>query len=293
MLGSYSYCSTLGENGKNMANLSPLEKHKFEKFFGMETGYVLDFSNRTFREFILDSVGIDIYDDKYNYWSGSKANRLRAFWNLEQDAIVGKLLMDLLEYWGLMRDQPPSPYERSLYDGCWRIASRLKETPLVEGYEVLESYADVENFASLMNAIRESIERNEPETALDRLHTFVVKYIRQLCDKHEIPYDRKTPLHGLFGSYVKYLRSNGLLESQMAERILKSSVRIIQDFNHVRNDKSLAHDNPLLNRNESILIFNFVASTIRFIEALEKEIAEKSGWEDGVSNDIVFDDIPF
>jgi hypothetical protein len=276
-----------------MANLSPLEKYKFEKLFGMETGYVLDFSNRTFQEFILDSVGIDIYDAKYNYWSGSKANRLRAFWKVEQDAVVGKLLLDLLEYWGLMSDQTPSSHERSLYDECWRIASRLKDTPLVEGYEVLESYADVEDFASLMNAIRESIERNEPETALDRLHTFVVRYIRRLCDKHEISYDKKTPLHGLLGSYVKHLRSNGLLESQMAERILKSSVRIIQDFNHVRNDKSLAHDNPLLNKNESILIFNFVASTIRFIETVEKGMAEKSGIDNGISSDIDFDDIPF
>ena len=274
-----------------MANLSPLEKTKFEKLFGMETGYVLDFSNRTFREFILDSVGIDIYDDKYDYWSGSKANRLRAFWNSEQDAIVGKLLLDLLEYWNLMSEQPPSPYERNLYDDCWRIASRLKETPIVGGYEIFESYADEDDFASLLSAIRESIERNEPESALDRLHTFVVKYIRQLCGKHEIPYDRKTPLHGLFGSYVKYLRSNGLLESQMAERILQSSVRIIQDFNHVRNDNSLAHDNPLLNRDESILIFNFVASTIRFIDTLEKKMANENG--DGVSSDIDFEDIPF
>lgn len=46
----------------------------------MSGGYVLDLSNRTFEEFILDSVKIDIYDKKDDYHSGSKANRLRAFW---------------------------------------------------------------------------------------------------------------------------------------------------------------------------------------------------------------------
>jgi len=41
----------------------------------------------------------------------------------------------------------------------------------------------------------------------------------------------------------------------MTERILKSSISILDAFNDVRNNKSLAHDNPVLNRNESLLIF--------------------------------------
>lgn len=38
----------------------------------MSGGYVLDFSNRTFREFIFDSVGLDI-DDENVSGTGSKA----------------------------------------------------------------------------------------------------------------------------------------------------------------------------------------------------------------------------
>ena len=40
-------------------------------------------------------------------------------------------------------------------------------------------------------------------------------------------------------------------------------------FNDVRNNKSLAHDNPILNYEESLLIFNHVASSVRFIKSLE------------------------
>ena len=82
-----------------MSNLSVLEKHKFEELFGMDTGYVLDFSNRTFAEFVLDSTGIDIFDSRYNYQRGSKANRLRFFWQEEDNALVGKLMSDLLDYY--------------------------------------------------------------------------------------------------------------------------------------------------------------------------------------------------
>ncbi|MCX6597204.1 MAG: hypothetical protein NTV70_12650 [Acidobacteria bacterium] len=80
-----------------MADLTVLEKRKLEQFFGMGSGYVLDFSNRSFEEFVRDSVGLSIFDSRYDYGSGSKANRLRAFWTKESNAVVGKLLGDLLD----------------------------------------------------------------------------------------------------------------------------------------------------------------------------------------------------
>ncbi|PYT91428.1 MAG: hypothetical protein DMG36_18475 [Acidobacteria bacterium] len=63
----------------NMSDLTSAEKRKFEQLLGMRSGYVLDFSNRTFTEFVLDSTGRDIFDSRYEYASASKANRLRAF----------------------------------------------------------------------------------------------------------------------------------------------------------------------------------------------------------------------
>jgi hypothetical protein len=81
-----------------MSNLTYVEKSKFEKLLGMESGYVLDFSNRTFAAFVRDSTGRDIYDSHYDYGSGSKANRLRAFWQKEENDVVGKLMSDLLDY---------------------------------------------------------------------------------------------------------------------------------------------------------------------------------------------------
>jgi hypothetical protein len=81
-----------------MSDLTPLEKRKLEQCLGMDSGYVLDFSNRTFAEFVSDSTGRDIYNPRYNYGSGSKANRLRAFWQKEENSVVGKLLRDMLDY---------------------------------------------------------------------------------------------------------------------------------------------------------------------------------------------------
>ena len=72
---------------------------------------------------------------------------------------------------------------------------------------------------------------------------------------------------------MKALKSEGLIESLMTERILKSSISLMEAFNRVRNEQSFAHDNRVLNYNESLLIFGHVTGLVRFIEALDGESA--------------------
>jgi len=59
-----------------MAELNRLEKFKLENLFDMSGGYVLDFTNRTFSDFIQDKINIEIYIDKYADDGDSKAKRL-------------------------------------------------------------------------------------------------------------------------------------------------------------------------------------------------------------------------
>lgn len=133
---------------------------------------------------------------------------------------------------------------------------------------VVPNAAD-QTFEALAKSVRESIDRNVPESGLDRLHTFLVRYFRVLCSERGISVDHRKPLHSLVGEYVKALKSEGAIESEMTERILKSTISIMEAFNRVRNDQSFAHDNQVLNYNESLLIFGHVTSSIRFIEAIE------------------------
>lgn len=81
-----------------MANLTTNEKQLLEKLFQMNGGYVLNFSDRTMGEFFRDDVGIDIYSKKYNYASGSKANRMRGLWLSGDEKIIGKSILKLIEY---------------------------------------------------------------------------------------------------------------------------------------------------------------------------------------------------
>lgn len=254
-----------------MSDLTFIERTKLEKQLQMGDGYVLDFSNRTLAEFVAESTGRYIYDPKYDYASGSKANRLRAFWTQEPNHIVGKLISDLLDY---SRPAAGDADRDRLFEECRRIAGRLVQSAPVEAIEAITPEGSERGFEVLARAVRDSIEKNEPEAGLDRLHTFVTKLIRTLAGRRDITIDKDKPLHSIFGEYVKILRGAGLIESEMTERILKSSISTLEAFNRVRNDMSLAHDNPTLNYDESLLIFNHVCTAVRFIRALEKR-AEK------------------
>src|ERR1017187_8363284 len=70
----------------DMAKLTTNEREILEELFQMRGGYVLNFSNRTFWEFFQNDMGLNIFDPKYNYASGSKANRLRGVWQVADES---------------------------------------------------------------------------------------------------------------------------------------------------------------------------------------------------------------
>lgn len=181
-----------------MADLTPLEKRSLEQLLGMSGGYVLNFSNRTFQEFVLGTVGKDIDDAKYSYASGSKANRLRSFWSLEPNLTVGRLLSALIEY-----GQADSTFRPDLLSHCRGIVNRLLQELPVREIEALTSVTNEKEFEHLERSVRDAVERSNPESGLDHLHTYLVKFVRLRCERQGIDVTKEKPLHSLFGEYLK------------------------------------------------------------------------------------------
>ena len=252
-----------------MSSLTLSEKRKLERDLEMGGGYVLGFSNRTFAEFIEEIVRIDIFNDKYEYGSGSKANRFRAFWDLEPDHVVASVLEAFLEDWNEYRGHYSTTEPSENYH---TILKRLKSTAPVQDLEALDPMSGERGFSLLVKSIRASISNNEPQVGLDRLHTYITKYLRILCAELGAETTRDVPLHSLMGQYIKALKKDGALESEVTERILKSSISVLDAFNSVRNNQSYAHDNEILNYDESLLVFNHVCSVIKFIQSIEKRL---------------------
>jgi len=114
-----------------MSSLKTIEKNKIEKLFEMGGGYVLNFSNNSFSQFFRDNVNIDIDDTKYLFIGSSKANRMRAFLELESDELVGKALIEMLELWKFINNDNIKA-NRLLANECAQIVSRLLKKQIVE-----------------------------------------------------------------------------------------------------------------------------------------------------------------
>jgi len=120
-----------------MARLTYIDEKTIEKFLDMEGGYVMEFNDNTFREFIYKSTGLDINDEKYHNASNSKAKRLKQFIKLESNNTFGKLLLALCNHW---RTKFPkgqfTTNNDDLYKDCLKIVEKLKNEDIVETIDV-------------------------------------------------------------------------------------------------------------------------------------------------------------
>jgi len=163
-----------------MSNLTFVEKRKFEQLLGMDTGYVLDFTNRSFAEFVRDSTGRDIYDARYDYGSGSKANRLRAFWQREENAVVGKLMSDMLDY---------SEATGPLQEVCRLIVARLLQdgpVPQSGAASQQKQSAPVQHRHRVLTQLKEDFLRLATERDRNRAGLALEKLLNELFGVFEL-----------------------------------------------------------------------------------------------------------
>ncbi len=258
-----------------MAELKFQEKQTIDQLLDMGEGYVSDFSNRTFQMFIGD-FNIDIYDDKYADYGNSKAKRLRCLNEKENNFVVAEILESLLEHQMAVDIDPglyavrPKGKRETLYQQTRNIIFRLKGKSKVENVSSIKTVTGDEAFTLLAESVRKSIEDNKPVEALDGLHTYMIKYSKKLCDKYSIYYTEDHPLHSIFGSYVRNIKEKDIVESNMTLKILGSYVKMLDTYNGVRNNESLAHDNDIINDNGALLILNCIANLVRFVDELER-----------------------
>lgn len=111
-----------------MATLAKRDIRLLETYLQMGSGHLLDFSHRTLTEFFED-YSIDIDEAQYQVGSGSKANRMRGFWQVSSDMVVGRVLEGLIEYYDDKRASDiyidTSGYSDELRDKCLNIANQL------------------------------------------------------------------------------------------------------------------------------------------------------------------------
>lgn len=105
-----------------MSSLTDIDKRYMEKLLEMGGGYVLDYSDASYGEF-FKRHGVNIHSPKYQTYGTSKGKKMRSFWEQEPDAVVAKVLSEMMDSYvadgelnGREIDQPVLEKGRGIVD---------------------------------------------------------------------------------------------------------------------------------------------------------------------------------
>lgn len=144
-----------------------------------------------------------------------------------------------------------------------------------DDFELKLPQAQGESFDILSRDIKDSLSKGEPTLVLDRLHTYSTKYLREICAKHDIETANNKgegyPLHSLVGSLAKYYEKESMFDSEFVPAALKMTISTFETFNNIRNTKSFAHDNVVLDKAEATYVITIVSATLSFIHEVEDQ----------------------
>lgn len=240
-----------------------------DQALGMTQRYVLDFTDKTFNDFIRARFGIDATAPTYLVDGTSKAKRLRA---LLRSMVPGAQAEILRAFWN-HRQQTPSNFpvnlEPQVQEAFLAMISKLEGASQEIDLEIVEKFSDDRTLDELVEAIRRDINANKPHAALDRLHTYAMKKFGDLLARDGFETAPNDALHSRVGRYINNLRQTSQV-GEYSAKIAKSAVQVMEQFNHVRNSQSFAHDNEVLSLAEGRYVFESVLSLLRLIKALDE-----------------------
>lgn len=115
-----------------MSSLTDIDKRYLEKILNMEGGYVLDFTDATFGGF-FGRYSVDIHHGKYQTYGASKAKKFRAFWEQESDALVARVLSEMLDSYEADCDLNGRERDSALLEKSRAIIARISgKTPTIK-----------------------------------------------------------------------------------------------------------------------------------------------------------------
>lgn len=148
------------------------------------------------------------------------------------------------------------------------IVSRIEGGGAVPRTDALDQFKRDETLEDLIASIERDIAANKPAAALDRLHTYCMKKFAHLLEERSIAWDRNDPLQSRVGKYVKALEAERDIR-EITRRIIKSAISVFEQFNDIRNNRSFAHDNELVDPGEARFIFDAISAFLRFVKSIE------------------------
>jgi len=253
--------------------MTMLEIHKLvEDYIGTHNGYLNGFSYRIHDNFYPRYCDLDIDVAAYR---AKGFTTLQAFIQILRGAQArdqAKIIRGVFEM------MPPpeevtdetSRKRLSFYKQLLDVAGRLEADGQVNAPEIAQTSEVV--FEALKDA-EVLLQTRGPKSAVDRAHTALHGYLKNICADRGAAIPADTSLTGVF----KVIReqfpefSTTIPHDLEAKRVFGSIATALDSLNTIRNRGTLAHPNELLlNGPEAMLYINLSRAVLGYIEAKTK-----------------------
>lgn len=242
--------------------LSLGEIHRIvNSYIGVSGGYLGDFGYRTLDEFYPVYCDLEIAPTEYS--QGTTRERFIATLQAQPPDIQAKILRGLLFKLPEPTASGPNIMSR---EQVLRVITRLEGLP-VAAPALLNALEVVERALSDSEALLNS---GGATSAVDRLHTALHGYLKDLCDSARIAHepDASAPrLLRLLRDQHPAMRSLGA-RSEDITKVLLSMGSAVDSLGAIRNTASVAHPNDaLVDQADAMLVINATRTILHYIDA--------------------------
>lgn len=229
------------------------------KYMGVSGGYLADFSYRSHHEFYVE-LELDV--DPYKY-DGTTRERFIKILSEGPPQVQARILDGVLARFPVGSSELRTP-ERAAEIRSWVV--RLRTGPHVEQPTLRITSEVVER--AMLDA-QELLRASGATSGVDRIHTALHGYLREVCANADVAADEDAAITELF----KQLREEHPAFRDLGPRsddilrILRALATILDSFNPLRNKASVAHPNAaLLPEAEAMLVINAARTILHYVD---------------------------
>lgn len=232
-------------------------------YIGVSGGYLGNFSYRTHEEFYLEYCDLDITPAAYE---GTTRERFIQILQNADDLTQAKILK------GVLKKYPVDSFPEEERERKQRVALQIEEIirRLESGKTVQAEELIVTNDV-VERAIQDTkilIEKNGATSGVDRIHTTLHGYLKEVCKQANIQLSDDETLTQIF----KKLKSNhpalknATTRQTEIDQIINSFSHILDKLNPIRNKASLSHPNEeLLEEDEAMFVVNAAQTVLNYL----------------------------
>lgn len=232
------------------------------RWIGVQGGYLGDFSYRTHAEFYPEYCGVDA--DPYEYEGTTRERFIQILSDLDARS-QARVVRGVIERFPINGPEAPKTRDEKLEQRLLSTAERIERdsavahpSPAITSDVVRRALDDAETL----------IGSAEAGNAVDRIHTALHGYLLALCEAADIKYPEGANLTRLFTvlrTEHPALQDSGL-RRQDVTTVLRSTAAILDSFQPIRNQASLAHPNPVLDEPEAFLMINAARTLFHYLD---------------------------